>query len=105
MILDFPRKQYLFMPYDGISSVILPDTGGSGISFIPEEGRIKIGLVWENSKAYRIGVRRGFVVKEVNGYNVEDDFCALLKLRSSRAKSLKAVDLQGKEQLFLFSEE
>ena len=105
LILDFPRKQYLFMPYDGISSVILPDTGGSGISFIPEEGRIKIGLVWENSKAYRIGVRRGFVVKEVNGYNVEDDFCALLKLRSSRAKSLKAVDLQGKEQLFLFSEE
>ncbi len=29
---------------------------------------------------------------------------ALLKLRSSRAQSLNIVDLQGKEQLYLFSE-
>ena len=101
VIVDYPRQQFLFSPYEKVSAIELPVENVT-FPLVFEEGRIKIGLVWEHSEAWRLGLRKGFVLLQINGEELENDLCALLRFKGIAKKSVKVIDLEGKEREFVF---
>jgi hypothetical protein len=104
VILDFIRQKFTFIPYDKVDSAISLPTPFHDFYLILENGKLKIGLIWENSESYKIGLRKGFIIKQINHLDLEN-FCetAILNLKDEFMKpeiELKVIDLESNEKEF-----
>lgn len=74
---------------------------GHGIRIgLDESGSARIAMIYKNSPLYAAGVRRGWIVKNINGYDIAD-----ILLRNDREKYDEALGLskEGVTNSFLFS--
>ncbi len=74
---------------------------GHGIRIgLDESGSARIAMIYRNSPLYAAGVRRGWIVKNINGYDIAD-----ILLRNDREKYDEALGLskEGVTNSFLFS--
>jgi hypothetical protein len=110
VILDFKKHQFTFIPKGLGANVVIPETKRPSHSFITKDNSVKVGLIWESSNAYKAGLRKGFVLKQINGFPVKErcDFLdPLLKeeLKINDARQLLVVDLDGIEREITFKKE
>ena len=74
IILDYTNKKMTFSPYHSDFTV---KDNHSPFSIVLDNGKIKVGLVWEKSNEYRMGLRNGFIIKQANNI-MADDACRFL---------------------------
>lgn len=72
LILDAPKKQFVFVPHNGQEITVSNSEAGS-VSFIPSESGDTLGVlkavIRKVSAAYQKGIRTGDYLIEVNGEN------------------------------------
>jgi hypothetical protein len=69
------QRRMVFQPYEEKENACLISNPQLRIAFVPLEGKAKVGLLWERSKAYWQGFRQGDVVEQIDGRAVSfDDF-------------------------------
>ncbi len=66
MIINPHKKQMIFQPYNGEDSVVVANKQIE-MAFVPRNGRASVGLIWEESEAYKAGLRQGDVIVAING--------------------------------------
>ena len=75
LIIDAPRKQFVFVPHNGQKITVGNSEAGS-VSFIPSEVGNTLGVlkavVRKGSTAYQKGIRTGDYLVEVNGIPIKD---------------------------------
>ena len=90
LIIDAPKKQFVFMPHNGQDITVGNSETGSA-SFIPSEAGDTLGVlkavIRKGSIAYKKGIRTGDYLIEVNGISIKmerKDEEALFKFRSPK---------------------
>ena len=75
LIIDAPKKQFVFMPHNGQDITVGNSETGSA-SFIPSEAGDTLGVlkavIRKGSIAYKKGIRTGDYLIEVNGISIKD---------------------------------
>jgi predicted aspartyl protease len=110
VILDFKKHQFTFIPQESGATVTIPDTKRPSHSFIQKDGLVIVGLIWESSNAYKAGLRKGFILKQINGFPINER-CDLLsplikeELKKNDMRQLLVVDLEGIEREISFKKE
>lgn len=100
IILNYPGKRFSFLPYNTGKSI--STTEERRMNFGPENGRIVITLLFENSAYYQHGLRRGDRIIEINNREINDDFCILTEVLTEEIKQIKVIDKKGNEKEFHF---
>ena len=76
LIIDAPKKRFVFLPYDGQKEITVGNKDVKGHSFIPTEAGDPNGVltivVREGSAAYQKGIRTGDYLLEVDGIPITD---------------------------------
>ena len=75
LIIDAPRKQFVFVPHNGQEITVGNSEAGS-VSLIPSEAGDTLGVlkavIRKGSAAYQKGIRTGDYLIEVNGVSIKD---------------------------------
>jgi hypothetical protein len=110
VILDFKKHQFIFIPKKQDATAIISEKKRPSHSFIFKNDSLKVGLIWESSNAYKAGLRKGFALKQINGFPV-NDICDLLapllkeEVKKNDMRQLLVVDLEGIEREITFRKE
>ena len=90
LIIDAPKKQFVFMPHNGQDITVGNSETGSA-SFIPSEAGDTLGVlkavIRKGSIAYKKGVRTGDYLVEVNGIPIKD-ICTYMQMERKDEESL-----------------
>lgn len=104
LIIDAPKKQFVFMPHNGQDITVGNSEAGS-ISFIPSESGDTLGVlkavVRKGSTAYQKGIRTGDYLREVNGIPINDLCTYMLMERKDEEALLKFYSPDGIEKIVL----
>ena len=65
------KRQLVLQSYDHANSVTVGNEQFQ-IAFVPRDGRAAVGLIWEQSEAYKNGFRQGDVVLRIDDRDVPD---------------------------------
>jgi hypothetical protein len=104
VILDYINDKFTFIPYNNSKSILLKDeTEDIYISVVNDE--FIISLIWEKSELYKVGLRKGFIIKKVNDIDVDkENLCeTFLNIRQELVKNqltVVAVDSDGIERIY-----
>jgi len=71
LTLDYIHKKLIFIPYQN-SDTIVSQYDFPPFCLIPENGKVKVRMIWKKSEAYRQGLRIGFTINSVNGLSIQD---------------------------------
>ena len=84
LIIDGPKKHYVFLPHDGTSSITLNDKDAHSQNFVPSDstGMLR-AVIRKGSAAYEKGIRTGDYLIEVEGIPI-DDLCTFTAIRSRK---------------------
>jgi len=66
VVIDPFRRQLVFQPYDGITSVTVANRLHD-IVIVERSGRAMVGMVLADGKAWNAGFRQGYIIEQVNG--------------------------------------
>ncbi len=90
LIIDAPRKQFVFLPHTGQDITVGNSEAGS-VSFIPSEAGDALGalkaVIRKGSTAYQKGIRTGDYLIEVNGIPIKD-ICTYMLMERKDVESL-----------------
>ncbi|MBR0049293.1 MAG: hypothetical protein IJP74_08260 [Prevotella sp.] len=102
LIIDAPRKQFVFVPHKGKDITVGNSEAGSA-SFIPSEVGDTLGVlkavIRKGSTAYQKGIRTGDYLIEVNGIPIKDICTYLLLERKDEESLFKFRSPDGMEKL------
>ena len=84
LIIDGPKKRYVFLPHDGTSNITLNDKDVHSQRFVPSDstGMLR-AVIRKGSAAYEKGIRTGDYLIEVEGIPI-DDLCTFYAIRSRK---------------------
>ena len=102
LIIDAPRKQFVFVPHNGQEITVGNSEAGS-VSFIPSEVGNTLGVlkavVRKGSTAYQKGIRTGDYLIEVNGIPIKDICTYMLMERKDEEALFKFRSPDGIEKV------
>ena len=102
LIIDAPRKQFVFVPHDQ-QDITVGNSGAGSITFIPTEAGDTLGVlkavVRKGSAAYQKGVRTGDYLMEVNGTPITDVCTYILMDRYDEETQFKFRSPDGTEKV------
>ncbi len=102
LIIDAPRKQFVFVPHNGQKITVGNSEAGS-VSFIPSEVGNTLGVlkavVRKGSTAYQKGIRTGDYLIEVNGIPIKDICTYMLMERKDEEALFKFRSPDGIEKV------
>ena len=102
LIIDAPRKQFVFVPHNGQDITVGNSEVGS-VSFIPSEDGDTLGVlkavIRKESTAYQKGVRTGDYLIEVNGISIKDICTYMLMERKEEEALFKFRSSDGIEKV------
>lgn len=98
VILDYPQRKFVFVPYQEEGLINVPDLGQYSIGY--EDGHIFLSLIWGDSDLYRQGARQGDRVLEINRIPLEDDLCRMMEVVGKGVQQLKLMNREGEEKEF-----
>jgi hypothetical protein len=102
LIIDAPRKQFVFVPHNGQEITVGNSEAGS-VSFIPSEVGNTLGVlkavVRKGSTAYQKGIRTGDYLIEVNGIPIKDICTYMLMERKDEEALFKFRSPDGIEKI------
>jgi hypothetical protein len=103
-ILDYgaviinPQKQSItFEPYNGLDSVVVGNRL-PGIAIVNNDNRPMISLVFEKSNAYKSGLRRGDIIKKINGKEI-NSYADFKRFDLKNSLSFNISVLRGKDKI------
>ena len=101
LIIDAPRKQFVFLPHTGQDIIVGNNEAGS-VSFIPSEAGDTLGVlkavIRKGSTAYQKGIRTGDYLIEVDGISIRDICTYMLMERKDEEAMLKFRSPEGLEK-------
>ncbi|MBQ8948424.1 MAG: hypothetical protein IJ059_01380, partial [Prevotella sp.] len=101
LIIDAPRKQFVFVPHDQRDITVGNSEAGS-VTFIPTEAGDTLGVlkavVRKGSAAYQKGVRTGDYLMGVNGTPITDACTYMLMDRHDEEAQFKFRSPDGTEK-------
>ena len=101
LIIDAPRKQFVFVPHNGQEITVGNSEAGS-VSFIPSEAGDTLGVlkavIRKGSTAYQKGIRTGDYLIEVDGISIRDICTYMLMERKDEEAMLKFRSPEGLEK-------
>jgi len=101
LIIDAPRKQFVFLPHNK-QEIRIGNSEAGSISFIPSESGDTLGVlkavVRKGSTAYQKGIRTGDYLREVNGIPINDLCTYLLMERKDEEALFKFMSPDGVEK-------
>ena len=102
LIIDAPRKQFVFMPHNGHDITVGNSEAGS-VSLIPSEAGDTLGVlkavIRKGSTAYQKGIRTGDYLIEVNGISIKDICTYMLMERKDEEAQFKFRNPKGIEKV------
>ncbi len=69
IIINPKRKTLTFQPYEDPAEVTVANKQ-MNIAFVPQDGKAKVGLIWEGSPHYKNGFRQGDTILSIDGKKV-----------------------------------
>ena len=102
LIIDAPKKQFVFMPHNGQDITVGNSETGSA-SFIPSEAGDTLGVlkavIRKGSIAYKKGIRTGDYLIEVNGISIKDICTYMLMERKDEEALFKFRSPKGIDKI------
>ncbi|MBO7068834.1 MAG: hypothetical protein J6W52_09200 [Bacteroidaceae bacterium] len=102
LIIDAPRKQFVFVPHNGQDITVGNSEAGS-VSLIPSEVGDTLGVlkavIRKESTAYQKGIRTGDYLVEVNGIPIKDICTYMLMERKDEESLFKFRSPDGIEKV------
>ena len=102
LIIDAPKKQFVFMPHNGQDITVGNSETGSA-SFIPSEAGDTLGVlkavIRKGSIAYKKGIRTGDYLIEVNGISIKDICTYMLMERKDEETLFKFRSPKGIDKI------
>ena len=102
LIIDAPRKQFVFVPHNGQDITVGNSEAGS-VSLIPSEVGDTLGVlkavIRKESTAYQKGIRKGDYLVEVNGIPIKDICTYMLMERKDEESLFKFRSPDGIEKV------
>lgn len=102
LIIDAPKKQFVFMPHNGQDITVGNSETGSA-SFIPSEAGDTLGVlkavIRKGSTAYQKGIRTGDYLIEVNGISIKDICTYMLMERKDEETLFKFRSPKGIDKI------
>jgi hypothetical protein len=102
LIIDAPRKQFVFVPHNGQDITVGNSEAGS-VSLIPSEVGDTLGVlkavIRKESIAYQKGIRTGDYLVEVNGIPIKDICTYMLMERKDEESLFKFRSPDGIEKV------
>lgn len=102
LIIDAPRKQFVFVPHNGQDITVGNSEAGS-VSLIPSEVGDTLGVlkavIRKESAAYQKGIRTGDYLVEVNGIPIKDICTYMLMERKDEESLFKFRSPDGIEKV------
>ncbi|CDN30755.1 hypothetical protein BN938_0650 [Mucinivorans hirudinis] len=74
VILDFANHLFTFIPHEEYSKGRSISTSNShyDFTFVSENGNLRIGMIFESSESYKMGLRKGDSVISINGVDIKN---------------------------------
>jgi predicted aspartyl protease len=89
--IDYINKQFYFQPFLPIQE--FKDKTTIGFTLMPEENSIKIGVVWSNTQAAKLGLKSGYKILKLNQIDLTrrtpQSDCELFLTQPTKGKSVE----------------
>lgn len=100
MVIDYIRHEIIYQPYEYDNGIHIGNQYYNVVLMF--DGRhYKVTLVWEDTDAWRRGIRVGDRLTHIDGIDIEDNPCAYMNLDMTQEHTL-TLESENGEQHFLY---
>ncbi len=97
MVIDYIHHEIIYQPYEYDRGITIGNQYHNVVLMF-DGSHYKVTLVWEDTDAWRRGIRVGDRLTHIDGINIEDNPCAYMNLDMSQEHTLTLVSESGEEK-------
>lgn len=97
MVIDYIHREIIYQPYEYDRGITIGNQYHNVVLMF-DGSHYKVTLVWEDTEAWRRGIRVGDRLTNIDGINIEDNPCAYMNLDMSQEHTLTLVSETGEEK-------
>lgn len=97
VVIDYKHHTLIYQPYAYDHGITIGNQYHH-VVLMYDGGSYKVTLVWEDTDAWRRGIRPGDRLTHIDGINIEDTPCAYMNLDMSQDHTLTLVSESGEEK-------
>lgn len=97
MVIDYIHREIIYQPYEYDRGITIGNQYHNVVLMF-DGSHYKVTLVWEDTDAWRRGIRVGDRLTHIDGINIEDNPCAYMNLDMSQEHTLTLVSENGEEK-------